>query len=257
MKNKQFTFEDLLIETHIGLERQGFGSRETTLKALSFIDNPGKITRAADLACGTGGQTMVLAEHIPGSIVGVDICSVFIDVLNCNAEKLNLSEKIEGIVGDITNLSFEQEEFDLIWSEGAIDAIGFEKGLKNWHGFLKKDGYVAVSCPSWLTVERPVEVANMWIDAGSSLDCVEMNIEAMQRAGYAFVSAFTLPESDLTDNYFIPREKAGKAILENYPENETVKEYLAGDKFEAELYAKYKQHYGYVFYIGRKVAGEE
>ena len=33
---------------------------------------------------------------------------------------------------------YQKEEFDLIWSEGAIDNIGFEKGLNYWNGFLKK-----------------------------------------------------------------------------------------------------------------------
>ena len=37
-----------------------------------------------------------------------------------------------------------------------------------------------------------------------------------------------------------------------HPGSETVKAYVAGDKYEVELYAKYKQYYGYVFYIGKK-----
>ena len=196
---------------------------------------------------------MVLAEHIPGSIVGLDICFEFIKIFNDNAKKMNFRNRVKGIVGDMANLSFEKEEFDLIWSEGAIDAIGFEKGLTHWHGFLKTGGYVAVTCPSWLTAHHPAEIERFWEDTGSSLDSVETNVEAMQRAGYSIVAAFILPESDWTDNYFIPREKAGKALLEKYGDNEIVKEYLEGEKIEAELYLKYKQHYGYVFYIGKKL----
>ena len=252
MGNKQITMMDALIEAHVGLERQGPGSKDVTLKALSFIDHLSEISRAADFACGTGGQTMVLAQNIKANIIGVDICPRFIDVLNNNAKKLRLGDRVKGIVGDMADLPFEKEEFDLIWSEGAIDSIGFEKGLTHWRGFLKKGGHVAVTCPSWLTAQRPAEVEKLWTDAGSSLDSVETNIEAMQRAGYSFVAAFALPEQCWTDNYFIPREKAGKALLDKYGENETVNEYLAGDKFETELYAKYKQRYGYVFYIGKK-----
>ena len=55
---------DILIETHIGLTRQGPGSPEMTMKALSFLDDLSKISRAADLGCGTGGQTIVLARRI-------------------------------------------------------------------------------------------------------------------------------------------------------------------------------------------------
>src|SRR5215469_2260671 len=115
-----------------------------TIKALSFLDNPDKISKVVDLACGTGGQTMVLAQNIAGNITGVDICPDFINVFNDNAKKLNLQGRVKGIVGAMENLSFQKEEFDLIWSEGAVDSIGFEKCLTHWNRFLKKNGYIAV-----------------------------------------------------------------------------------------------------------------
>ena len=75
----------------------------------------------------------------------------------------------------------------------------------------------------------------------------------MQKVGYSLISAFVLPETCWTDGYFIPREAADKALLEKYPGNETVKAYIQENKFEVELYSKYKQYYGYVFYIGKKI----
>jgi len=253
MENKQPTIEDLGYETHIGLERQGIGSAEMTIKALSFLDNRNDISRVADLACGTGGQTMVLAQNITGSIIGVDICPDFIKVFNDNAKKLNLQNRVNGIVGSMENLSFQKDEFDLIWSEGAIDSIGFENGLAHWNNFLKKDGYVAVTCPSWLTYERPVEIEKFWVEAGGSIDTIGSNISIMQKVGYSFIAAFVLPEKCWTDTYFTPRGAADQALLEKYPGNETVKAYIAENKFEVDLYSKYKQYYGYIFYIGRKI----
>jgi len=253
MENKQPTIDDLGYESHMGLERQGIGSAEMTIKALSFLDNLNDISKTADLACGTGGQTMVLAQNIAGSIIGVDIYPAFINVFNDNAKKLNLQNRVNGIVGSMENLPFQKEEFDLIWSEGAIDSIGFEKGLTHWIGFLKKNGYVAVTCPSWLTYERPAEIEKFWVDAGGSIDSIGSNISIMQKVGYSLAAAFVLPEKCWTDTYFIPREAADKALLEKYPGNENVKEYIKENKFEAELYSKYKQYYGYVFYIGKKI----
>lgn len=49
MEGKRLTMLDLLVETHIGLERQGPGSPEATTRALSFVENPGAIRRTADL----------------------------------------------------------------------------------------------------------------------------------------------------------------------------------------------------------------
>ncbi|MCL1928783.1 MAG: class I SAM-dependent methyltransferase [Treponema sp.] len=252
MEDKQLTIMDLIVESHLGLERQGPGSSEITIKALSFLDSLDNISCAADLACGTGGQTMFLAQKISGNIIGLDICPDFIDTFNNNTKKLNLQNRVNGIVGTMDNLSFEKEELDLIWSEGAIDIIGFEKGLAHWNGFLKTNGYIAVTCPSWLTYEHPAEIEKFWTGAGSGLDTIGHNISIMQKAGFSLVAAFALPEKCWTENYFIPREVADKVLLEKYPGNKTVEDYIRENKYEVELYSKYKQYYGYVFYIGKK-----
>ena len=251
-KNRQPSIYELNIESHIGLERQGPGSPEMIVKALGFIENHAEISRAADFACGTGGQTTILAQNIKGTITGVDICPDFINVFNNNAKKLNHNERVKGIVGSMDDLSFQEEEFDLIWSEGAIDAIGFEKGITYWNNFLKKNGHIAVTCPSWLGDEHPAEIKKFWTDAGISLDTTGKNISIMQKTGYVFVAAFTLPEKCWTDNYFLPREAADKALLEKYPGNKTAEDLTSANKYEAELYSRYKQYYGYVFYIGKK-----
>jgi len=247
---------DLIIETHVGLERQGPGSPEMTVKALNFLDNLNEISRVADLGCGTGGQTMVLAQNITGNITGVDQIPDFINILNDNAKKLNLQERVNGIVGSMEDLSFPKEEFDLIWSEGAIDSIGLEKGFEKvltyWNAFLKENGHIAVTCPSWFTDECPAEIEKFWIDAGSGLDTIGNNISIMQKSGYSFVAAFTLPEKCWTDNYFNPRQVAEKSLLERYAGNKTVEAYIESSNYEVALYSKYKQYYGYVFYIGKK-----
>ena len=253
MENKEMSMMDILIETHKRLERQGPGSMEMTVKALSFIDNISKIAQTVDMGCGSGGQTMVLARNIPGKIIGVDQLPDLINVLNENTKKLKLEERVTGVVGSMESLSFPKEEFDLIWSEGAIDNIGFEKGLTHWYDFLKKTGYIAVTCPSWLTDEYPAEVQKFWADGGNGLDTVEKNIGVMQKCGYGFIASFTLPEECWTDNYFSPRQSEEQSLFERYAGNKTVEEYIESSKYEVELYSRYKQYYGYVFYIGKKV----
>jgi methylase of polypeptide subunit release factors len=49
---------------------------------VSFIDNLDDNSVIADIGCGSGGQTMVLAQHAPGNITGIDLFPVFIDVFN-------------------------------------------------------------------------------------------------------------------------------------------------------------------------------
>ena len=48
---------------------------------------------------------------------------------------MGLSDKVTTLCCSMDNLPFEDEEYDVIWSEGAIYNIGFEKGLKDWKRF--------------------------------------------------------------------------------------------------------------------------
>lgn len=140
----EFDF-NLICEYFSNIERQGPGSPETTIKALSFINNLTNESHIADIGCGTGGQTIVLAQHTQGNITGIDLFPFFIDLFNANASKMQLHNRVKGVVGSMEYLPFQDNEFDLIWSEGAIYNIGFERGLNEWRKFLKTDGYIAVT----------------------------------------------------------------------------------------------------------------
>ena len=59
------------------VERQGPGSQEITLKALSFIDGLTENSEVADIGCGTGGETIVLAPNISCEISRIDLWSGF------------------------------------------------------------------------------------------------------------------------------------------------------------------------------------
>ena len=214
----EFDF-NLICEYFLNTERQGPGSSEATLKALGFIDNLTDQSLIADLGCGTGGQTMVLAQHAPGHITGLDFFPGFIDRFNSNARGLNLQDKVKGIVGSMDNLPFGEEELDLIWSEGAIYNIGFERGLNEWRKYLKTGGYIAVSESAWFTEERPAEIHDFWMEAYPQIDTIPNQVALIQKAGYLPVASFILPETCWTEHYFSPLVKAREKFKAKYTRN--------------------------------------
>lgn len=248
----EFDF-NLICEYFSSIERQGPGSPESTLKALGFIDNLSNQSVIADLGCGTGGQTMVLAQHTTAKLVGLDLFSGFIDRFNENAAILNLQDRVKGIVSSMDELPFQAEELDLIWSEGAIYNIGFERGINEWRKFLKTGGYIAVTEASWFTDERPAEINDFWNDAYSEIDTIPVKMSQLQKAGYIPIAAFCLSEYCWTKNFYEPQVEAQKVFLQKYPDNQTAKELIANLRFEEEMYQQYKDYYGYVFYIGKKL----
>lgn len=248
----EFDFQ-LICEYFSTLDRQGPGSPDVTTKALSFIDNLTSDSRIADIGCGTGGQTMVLANHAPGQITGIDLFPLFIDVFNKNARTLNLQDRVQGVVGSMENLPFQNEELDLIWSEGAIYNIGFERGINDWRTFLKPGGFISVSEASWFTQDRPEEIDQFWIREYPEIDTIPNKVAQMQNAGYIPIATFVLPETCWTDHFYAPQVSTQKYFLEKYAGNQAAEEFIKVQKHEAELYNKYKEFYGYVFYIGKKI----
>ena len=245
---------ELIYKYYSNFERQGIGSPEMTIKALSFIDNLTHKSKIVDIGCGTGGQTMTLAKNTEGNITGVDLSPNFINIFNKNTEKFNLKDRVNGIVGSMDDLPFKNEEFDLIWSEGAIYNIGFEQGLKEWLKYLKKDGYIAITDASWFTKKRPQEIENFWTEAGyPGIATISDNINSMEKSGYKPVAVFTLPENCWVENFYALQTPVQEKFLKLYKGNKTVEEFIALERHEAQMYEKYKEYYGYVFYIGKKI----
>ncbi|MDD4159617.1 MAG: class I SAM-dependent methyltransferase [Synergistaceae bacterium] len=242
----------LINEFFVELERQGPGSPKETIRALSFIRGLSDRTRIADLGCGTGFQTAVLAQNTEAMITALDLSPDSVGRLNAKAERLGLQDRVKGIVGSMDDLPFRDEQFDIIWSEGAIANIGFERGLAHWKRFLKKGGYVAVTYETWFTEERPAEIEKWWTDAVPEISTMARNISIMQRTGYIPVAVFALPESCWTENYFLPQKARQEEFLKKHAGNRGAENMIAFLKREAELYSKYKSYYGYVFYVGRK-----
>lgn len=243
---------NLICDFFSSLERQGPGSPQATLKALSYIDPLTEQAQIADLGCGTGGQTRILAQHTPGQITGLDLFPKFIDLFNHQAQATHLDDRVCGVVGSMDNLPFEQASLDLIWSEGAIYNIGFERGLNEWHQYLKPGGYVAISESSWLTDERPAEIHEFWVNAYDQIDTIPNQMAKIYRAGYLPVAAFVLPETCWTKHYFAPQVAVHKRFLEQYPSNKAVEEFIACQRHEAAIYERYKAFYGYTFFVAKK-----
>jgi ubiquinone/menaquinone biosynthesis C-methylase UbiE len=244
---------NLICEYFSSIDRQGPGSEEMTKLAIRYIKGLSAESKIADLGCGTGGQTITLAQNTPAKIVALDLFPAFVDKLKLQLKMLNLFDRVSAIIGSMDKLPFTDDEFDVIWSEGAIYNIGFQKGLAYWHRFIKNDGYVAVTEASWLTDNRPSEIEQFWTDAYPEIDTIPNKVKQLQNAGYVPIATFVLPEECWTSNFYAPQKKAQEIFLRHHAGNTTAEGLIGYMRHEADLYTKYKRYYGYVFYIGKKI----
>ena len=246
---------ELLIDFHKDANRQGPGSALETMKALNLIGvNQKENLKIADIGCGSGAQTIVLVQNINGQITAVDLFPEFLVELDNKAKKLGLHHRIKTLKKSMEDLPFDNEEFDLIWSEGAIYIKGFETGIKEWKNYLKTGGYLAVSEITWITNSRPKEIEEYWNKEYPEIDTASNKIRILEANGYALFGYFILSQNSWIDNYYKPMEKRFSAFLEKHNYSEMVRNIVEEHKEEIRKYQKYKDYYSYGFYIAKKIS---
>jgi ubiquinone/menaquinone biosynthesis C-methylase UbiE len=241
---------ELLVDLHKNLERLGPGDEAETLKALELtgIDKTKKL-KVADIGCGTGASTFTLAKQlINAEIIAVDLFDVFLDSLNKRAKTLGLNSKINTLCLSMEELPFNEKEFDLIWSEGAIYSVGFENAIKCLKPFLKAGAKFAFTEVTWLTDIRPNEINEFWNKAYPEIDTFENKCKVLEENGLKVVGSFPLPKSCWMDNYYSPLTSEFDDFLKRHG-TEEAENLVSETKSEISLYDRFSDYYGYYFYI--------
>jgi ubiquinone/menaquinone biosynthesis C-methylase UbiE len=235
-------------------ERQGPGSNDTTIKALNFIEDYINVENILDIGCGTGSQTLALAQKTNARVFAVDLLSGFLNVLDEKATSSGLKDRITICEADMHDLPFDSETFNIIWSEGAIYHIGFEKGLLQWNRFLKEGGYLVVSEISWTTDKRPQEVTDYWMANYPEIDLISNKLKTIEQSGYLPIGCFTLP-TIAWNNYYHPVIKKVASSIGKQSSDSRMASFLDNIVEEIFMYQKYGRFYNYAFYIMRKPYG--
>jgi ubiquinone/menaquinone biosynthesis C-methylase UbiE len=243
---------NVFFEVHSGLPREGPGDNKSTKKAYLMLNDLPEKPRILDIGCGPGMQTITLAKLSNGKIDAVDNHQLFLEQMKKKAEKESVSEKITAVNGDMSALNYEDGSFDLVWSEGAIFVIGFEKGLREWKRLLTGKGYLVVSELSWLKPDPPGDVRKFFVEGYPAIKTINENLETIKKAGYRVINHFVLPKESWWDNYYTPIEAKIPAMKLKYKDDKEALDFLAAEELEIDMFRRYSDYYGYVFYIMQK-----
>jgi len=239
----------LFLELHSGMPRQGPGDSESTNRAFSLVAGLPEHPEILDVGCGPGAQTLALAGLASGRITAVDLYRQYLDELAREVELRGLGERVRVQQGNMEGLDFEPGSFDLVWSEGAIYNMGFERGLRAWRPLLRAGGCVAVTELTWLRADPPPEVVEFWAQGYPAMQDAEANLAAVGAAGYRSLGTFALPDSAWWTGYYTPLEERLDEFEARYRGDETAMQVVAMERREIALFRQYSDYYGYVFYV--------
>ena len=220
---------NILKEINYDQLRSGF--LKYTRKAFNLLPEIVK-PRILDIGCGNGIPTLELANLSRGEIVGVDIDQPALNELNKKVEKNYLVDRVKGINCSMFNLDFPEESFDIIWAEGSIASIGFEKGLKQWARLLKKEGFMVLH---------------------DDLKDKEYKLKIIPESGYQLVDYFQLPDDAWWIEYYGPIEKRINELREIHGKDPTFLDAIKTFENEINSYKNNPMLFRSIFYILKKM----
>jgi len=247
-----------MVDIYRPMHRQGPGSRAATVRALEIAGLGGeKGLRIADIGCGTGASSVILAQLLEADVVAVDFLPPLLDELMIRASQEGLADQITTIEASMEQLPFTDGEFDVLWSEGAIYNMGFREGVQAWLRFLKPGGVLVVSEITWTTAERPREIDEFWMQEYPQIDVASAKIEVLEQAGYSPQGYFVLPEDCWTMEFYGPLEERLADVEQQHGSLPEVQQLVAAQRAEIDLYRRYGQYFGYGMYVARMLGSDK
>jgi SAM-dependent methyltransferase len=243
----------LLIDFHVDALRQGPGGDEETRLAIALSGLAGRSgLKIADIGCGSGAPTRVLARELDATVTAVDLFPAFLRQLESWAEREGLSDRIEPLAASMEALPFDAEALDAIWSEGAIYNMGFEEGVRNWRRFLKPGGILAVSELTWLTEQRPTELERHWMEHYPQVDTASAKLRILESNGYRPLAYFVLKPHCWLENYYRPMQARFGGFLARHGHAPGATAIVSAEEAEIGLYESNTEFVSYGYYVAQK-----
>ena len=221
--------EDLLSKINQDYFREQFNKYiRKAFQMLPELEKP----RILDIGCGSGVPTIELAKLSDGEIIGIDINQSLLDKLNRRIEEEGFSSRVKTVKCSLFEIDFPDESFDIIWAEGSIWIIGFEKGLKEWNRLLKTNGFLVVH---------------------DEIKTVSNKLKKIPSCGYKLINYFSLPEDVWWIEYYRPLEIRIKELRIKYNNDPEALKILKKFQNEIDMVKKNPKDHASAFYIMQKL----
>jgi ubiquinone/menaquinone biosynthesis C-methylase UbiE len=195
---------------------------------LPELDGP----RILDVGCGSGVPTLELAKLSKGEVVGLDIDQSLLDELNRKIEGEGLSDCVTTRKCSMFEIDFPDESFNIIWAEGSIYVIGFERGLKEWRRLIKHGGFLVVHAETRKMLGKLKKIPSL---------------------GYRLANQFSLPEDAHWTEYYRPLEIRIEELRARYKKNPGALQKLKQHQNEINMVKRNPREYSSAFYIMQKL----
>jgi len=187
--------------------------------------------RILDIGCGSGIPTLELARLSRGEVIGIDIDQPALDKFARQIREAGLTDQVQATNRSVLDMNFPDEHFDIIWSEGSIYAVGFERGLQEWRRFLRPGGFLVVH------------------DEEADL---KEKLEQISDCSYELLGYFTLSKETWWKEYFAPLEELIGESQAIHTDDPKVREELHRAQEELDTFKQHSERNSSVYFVMKK-----
>ena len=244
---EQEKYISALIQLHRGLERQGPGDTDYSNYIISQLPDLPSDPQIADIGCGAGAGTLILANKFRTTVKAVNFSREFLDELEERAKQRGFEHLVETIECDMGNLDWKPETIDLLWSEGAAYNLTFKGALKSWRPLMAVNGIAVISEMSYFTSEVPESVRIYWQNAYPTIGTESENANHANLSGFEILGIHRLPSNAWWNNYYGPLRKNIESFKNS--DDDIMQSVISETEEEMKYFEEYGNFYGYSFYI--------
>ncbi len=201
-----------------------------SIKAFRMIPEIDKL-RILDIGCGSGISTLELARRTNGEIIALDIDKIALERLHKKIERAGLSDRVKTLNCSLIDMEFSDESFDIVWSEGSIFILGFEKGLKEWRHLIRSGGFMVIH---------------------DEIGDVDKKLVGISKNGYELVNYFILDTDTWWNQYFSPLEQLVNETRGKYGDDREIIGVLNQAQIELDSFNKLPERNRSVFFVIQK-----
>lgn len=194
---------------------------------LPKLDKP----RILDIGCGSGVPTMELARLGQGEVIGIDVDQSALDKLARKIREAGLADRVRAVNCSILAMPFPDESFDIVWSEGSIFVIGFNRGIQEWKRLLKPGGFMVIHDERGNVAEK---------------------LQQISRCDYKLLGYFTLGQEAWWTEYFAPLERLVAKSQKNCARDRHTLEELNQARSELDMFRCNPERSSSVYFVMQK-----
>jgi ubiquinone/menaquinone biosynthesis C-methylase UbiE len=177
-------------QAEVGLTKH-MGGLEATEKFIHQCEI-GPEDSVLDVGCGVGQTAVLLVKRCGCNVTGLDISEGMIKSATERARKYGVTDKTDFRQGDISNLPFDDNHFDVVLSESVTTlAADHAKAIREYARVLKPGGALGLNETLYLKENPPEEIVT-WISKDVSGGAHTRHVESwkslLREAGFRIES---------------------------------------------------------------------